>query len=67
MRELAEQLGQVEGLKVDWVGGSAEEGAIIGISVQKSLDLIHIISGVPMVEKVDKKGEKIIVTLKAAA
>jgi hypothetical protein len=34
--------------------------------VQKPLALIQIINEMPMVEKVDKKGEKIIVTLKAA-
>jgi hypothetical protein len=65
VRQFAERLRQVEGLKVAWVGGSVGEGALIGISAQKSLALIQIISEMPMVEKVGKKDKRILVTLKA--
>jgi hypothetical protein len=66
VKQLAERLGKVENLKVEWVGGAAEEGAIIGISAQKPLPLVGLISRMPMVDRVEKKAERIIVTLKAA-
>ena len=65
MRQFAGSLGQIENLKIVWFGGSADEGTIIGVSVQKPMALIQIISGMPAVEKVDKKVDKIIVMLKA--
>jgi hypothetical protein len=66
VRQFADELGKVEGLKIEWVGGSAEEGAIIGVSVQKELDLIQATREILMVEGVEKQAEKIVVTLKAA-
>ena len=64
VKQFAERLGQVENLKVVWLGGSVDEGTIIGVSVQKPMTLIQILNEMPAVEKVDKKGEKIIVMLK---
>ena len=45
-------------------GGSLDEGAIIAVSAQKPITLIRILNELPMVEKVDKKRGKIVVTLK---
>jgi len=66
VKQFAESLEQIENLKVVWIGGAEEEGTIIGISVQKPVVLIQILNEMPTVEKVHKKGEKIVVMLKAA-
>lgn len=65
MRQLQERLGQFENLKIVWSGGSINEGPIIAVSVQKPMTLIRILNEIPMVERVDQKGEKIVVVLKA--
>ena len=64
VKQFAERLRQVENLKVVWLGGSVDEGAIIGVSVQKPMTLIQVLNEMPAIEKVDKKGEKIIAMLK---
>ena len=63
IRHLKERLEQIENLRIVWTGGSADEGTIIAVSAQKPMPLIRILNEMPMVEKVDKKGEKIVVVL----
>jgi len=64
VRQFKERLEQIENLRIVWTGGSVAEGAIIAVSVQKPMTLIRILNEMPMVEKVDKKGEKIVAVLK---
>ena len=62
--DFKEHLEQIEELRVVWSGGSADEGAIIGVSAQKPMTLIRTLKEMPMVEKVNRKGEKIVIVLK---
>jgi len=68
LRQFEKRLERVENLKIVWVGGSTEEDTeipvIIGVLAQKPMTLIRILKEMPTVEKVDKKGDKIVVTLK---
>jgi len=64
VRQFEERLKEFENLRIVWVGGSVDKGTIVGVSVQKPMILIRILNKMPMVEKVDKKGEKIVVMLK---
>jgi len=63
VRQIADQLAGIEGVKVVWTGGSVDEGAFIAISVTKAMPLASIISKMPMVEGVEVKGDKIAVTI----
>ena len=67
VRQFAERLEGVKDLKVVWIGGLVDEGVIIGISAQKPVPLVRILSEMPVVEKVDVEEEKIVVMLKASA
>ena len=65
VRQLEKQVRKVKDLQIVWTRGSADEGAIIAITVQKPLTLIQILNEMPIVEKViNTKDEKIIVTLR---
>ena len=64
VRQFKERLERVENLRVVWSGGSVDEGSVIGVSVQKPMTLIRILNEMPTLEKVDKKGERIVVMLK---
>jgi hypothetical protein len=64
VRYFQECLEQIEELRIAWHGGSADEGAIIAVSVQKPMPLIRILNEMPMVEKADRKDENIVVVLK---
>ena len=64
--KLQKRLENVDGLKVIVTGGSQHEGVFIGVSVQKPMDLISVLSNMPMVEDAFAKGEKIVVVLKAS-
>jgi len=61
-----ELLAQVKDLRVMLVGGSADEGNMIVVSVQQSVPLLGILSELPLVEGVSKKDRGIEITLKAA-
>ena len=67
LKQFEETLKQIEGLNLIWRGGSADAGAIIALSAIKQIPLRSIIEKMPPVEKAEKKGEKIVVTLKAPA
>ena len=45
-------------------GGSVDEGSIIVVSAQESMDLIHTLNKMTMAEKANEKGEDIVVKLK---
>ncbi len=66
IRQFQERLGQLENLKIVWSGGSSDEPSIIAVSVQKPMNLIRILNEMPAVERIYKKGEKIVVVLKAS-
>jgi len=66
VRQIADYLTEIEGVKVVWTGGSVDEGTFIAISVTKAMPVASIISKMPMVEGVEVKGDKIAVTLKGA-
>jgi len=63
--QFKEQVEGVESMSIVMTGGSADEGSIIVISVQKSLELVHILGEMPMVEDVRAKGKTITVMLRA--
>jgi hypothetical protein len=63
--EFQEILAQVKDLRVMLVGGSAEEGSMIVVSVQQSVPLLSVLSELPIVEGVSKKDRGIEITLKA--
>ena len=67
VRQLSESLANMSELKVVWTGGSADEGALIAISVAEPVQLARILSEIPMVEGVEVKGDKINLTLKSSA
>ena len=62
--QFKEHLGKVEDLTIVMTGGSVDEGSIIVVSVQESMDLIHVLNEMPVVEDASKKGENIAVKLK---
>jgi hypothetical protein len=66
-RQFKERLGQLENLKIVWSGGSSDEPSITAVSVQKPMPLIRTLNEMPMVERVYKRGEKIVVVLKASS
>ncbi|MFC2040525.1 hypothetical protein ACFLTW_05100, partial [Chloroflexota bacterium] len=63
VREFNESLKQVEGLEISWTGGSADEGTIIAVSLQTPMPLIDILNKIPIVDKIEIRGESILVTL----
>jgi hypothetical protein len=67
VRQFSESLAEMTELKVIWTGGSADEGALIAISVAEPVPLARILSEMPMVEGVEFKGDKIHLTLKTSA
>jgi hypothetical protein len=67
MTQFRKCLEKVESLRIVSVGGSVDEGGIIVVSLQKPMTLIRILSEMLTAEKVDKKGENIVVTLKTSA
>jgi len=56
--EFNKYLDRVEDLRVLFVGASADEGAIIAVSVQKPMTLIRTLNEMPMVENASKKSKK---------
>lgn len=64
LRQLEKHIERVENLKIVWTAGSEDEGEVIAVLLQKPLNLIAILSEMPMVQEVHKKGETIVVMLK---
>ncbi|MFC2041099.1 response regulator [Chloroflexota bacterium] len=67
VRQFQERLGQLENLEIVMSGGSSAEPSIITVSAQKPMPLIRTLNEMPMVERVYKTGEKIVVVLKASS
>ncbi len=68
VKQVEESLKQIEYLRLVRSGGSAEEGAVIAVSVQKLFVLISILNEMLLVEQVvevEKKRQKLTVRLKA--
>ena len=66
VRKFERVLAQVKDIRVALVGGSADEGNMIVVSVQQPIPLLAILSELPSVEGVSKKDRGIEITLKAA-
>jgi len=64
LNQFKESIERIENITIIWSGGSIDEGAVIGISVHKPIDLVRILNEMAIVEKVDKKGYTIVVVLK---
>ena len=65
MKELGEYLRQVQNLRLVLVGASEEEGTKVMVSAEKPLPLLRVLSEIPSVEQVAKKGRDIQVKLGA--
>jgi seryl-tRNA synthetase len=65
VRQFSDSLAGMAELKVVWTGGSADEGALIAISVAEPVPLARILGEMSMVEGVEIKGDKINITLKS--
>jgi uncharacterized Zn finger protein (UPF0148 family) len=65
--QFKKRLEKVKKLRIVWVGGSVEDGAIIVASLQNPMTLIRILNEMPTVEKVDKKNGNIVVMLTPSA
>ena len=65
VRELEEHLRQVQGLRLVLVGGSAEGGNEIVVSIEKPTPLVSVLREMSPVEEVAKRGKEIQITLKA--
>lgn len=63
--QFQEHLKEVEGVTIRMAGGSADEGSIITVSVQKETDLIPILNEMPMVDNARGKGGDIMVKLRS--
>ena len=63
--KLEEHLRQAQGLRLILVGGSADEGTRIVVSVGKGTPLVDVLRELPTVEQVAKKGDEIQIRLKA--
>ena len=63
MREMEKTLHQVEGLHLEVIGGSLDDGAGIIVSVENPIPLIDILKGIPSVAGVAKQGKDIRVVL----
>ena len=67
IRKFKKCLEKIDNLKVALESWSETEGSIIVVSVQKPMALTSILNKMPMVEKVDKSHNKLVVTLKIPA
>ena len=67
VRQFKKCLEEVDNLKVVLEGWSETEGTVIVVSVQKPMALTSVLSKIPMVEKVDKSPDKLVVILKIPA
>jgi len=65
VKKFEEFLAQVKDLQLVSVGGSADEGTMIVVSVEKPIPLLSVLSHMPLVERVVKKDRGIEITLKA--
>jgi hypothetical protein len=57
-------LEKVEGVQIILTGGSTDEGILIGVSLQKPVDLLNALTNMVIVEDAFMQGENIIVRLK---
>ena len=62
--QFKENLQKVENLTIVMTGGSEDEGSKIIVSVQKPMNLVHMLNEMPMVGDVHTKGTTIVVMLK---
>ncbi|MFC1870413.1 hypothetical protein ACFLYE_04010, partial [Chloroflexota bacterium] len=64
--QFQEHLRQLDKIRIALVGGSVNEGVIIVVSLQSPVNLIPILNEIPVVEKVEKKGKDVVITLKTS-
>ena len=65
LKQLEEQIGQDENLRLVLTGGSAVDGSEIIIAAENPVPLAEILSKMPIVAEVNRKGKAIHLTLKA--
>ena len=66
-RNLEEELRLIQNLDILLIGGSVDGGARIVVSAVQSMPLIDVLSQIPIVEQVTKKGKDIQISLKSGA
>ncbi|MFC2013475.1 hypothetical protein ACFLU8_01105 [Chloroflexota bacterium] len=62
--QFQEYLKGVDDLRITWVEGSVDKGTTIAVSLQKPMTLMLTLNEMPMVERVDKEDERIVVRLR---
>ena len=65
MKELEKSLHQIQDLRVVLISGSVDKGTKVVVSARKPVPLVSVVSEMPLVEQVVKKGEKIQISLRA--
>ncbi|MFC1865431.1 hypothetical protein ACFLYB_01795 [Chloroflexota bacterium] len=64
MKELENKLRQIKGLKLMLIGGIADGGMHIVVSIKKRSPLLKILFDIPQVEEASGKGDEIYISLK---
>jgi HD-GYP domain-containing protein (c-di-GMP phosphodiesterase class II) len=66
IKRFKEHLEKQEDLKILMTGSSEKEGHLILLSLQKPMEFIRVIRGIPLTENVEKYGKDILVTLRSS-
>ncbi len=67
VRQFQERLGQLENLEIVMSGGSSDEPTIITVFAEKPMPLIRTLNEMLMLERVYKRGEKIMAVFKSSS
>ena len=67
IKNLGEKLRLIQNLRVILIGGSVDESTRVVVSAEQPIPLIDVLSQIPIVDQVTKKGKEIQISLKAAA
>ena len=67
IKNLGEKLRLIQNLRVILIGGSVDEPTRVVVSAEQPIPLIDVLSQIPIVDQVTKKGKEIQILLKAAA
>lgn len=65
VKKFEKSLSEVQNLRLVFVGGSVHEDTRIIVSTEKPIDLVKILSKMPLVQRVAEKGKEIRVALRA--
>ena len=67
IKNLKEKLRLIQNLRVILTGGSVDEPIRIVVSAEQPIPLIDVLSQIPIVDQVTKKGKEIRILLRAGA